>query len=348
MKTQLRLVSILALPLIGCLFVGCGGGSNDNQSGTGTAAAASPATTSTEPDSDTDAKSKGVIGVSLLTLDNPFFKVIGDNITSEAKKHGYETLVVSADKDLAKQSNQVKDFIVKQCAAVVLSPVQRKSIVPVIQELNEAGIPVFTVDIPCNEPGVKIVCQIATDNYSGGKEAGHAMIEALGEAGGKVAVLHFKQAESCQLRVKGFTEVVDAHNKTAKGKIEVATTLESGGAKDEGFKATQDALQAHPDIRGIFAINDPAALGARAALENISEAKADSVKIIGFDGQPEGKQAIKEGKIYADPIQFPDKMGVEIVKAFISHLKGDDVPEELLIPTALYRQEDGAKDPELK
>ncbi len=333
------------------LLAGCGGGSSDNSAGSGApTSSGSGGGAVAEPDSGTGdgGSSKGVIGVSLLTLDNPFFKVIGDNITSEAKKHGYETLVVSADKDLAKQSNQVKDFIVKQCAAVVLSPVQRKSIVPVIQELNEAGIPVFTVDIPCNEPGVKIVCQIATDNYSGGKEAGRAMIEAMGEAGGKVAVLHFKQAESCQLRVKGFTEVIEEHNKTAKRKIEVVTTLESGGAKDEGFKATQDALQAHADIRGIFAINDPAALGARASLENISEAKANSVKIIGFDGQPEGKQAIKEGRIYADPIQFPDKMGVEIVKAFISHLKGDEVPAEILIPTALYRQADGEKDPELK
>jgi len=333
------------------LLAGCGGGSSDGQSGSGASTEPEGGGGGTVAEVDSGAgdggSSKGVIGVSLLTLDNPFFKVIGDNITAVAEKHDYETLVVSADKDLAKQSNQVKDFIVKQCAAVVLSPVQRKSIVPVIQELNAAGIPVFTVDIPCNEPGVKIVCQIATDNYSGGKEAGRAMIEALGEAGGKVAVLHFKQAESCQLRVKGFTEVVDEHNKTAKGRIEVVTTLESGGAKDEGFKATQDALQAHADIRGIFAINDPAALGARAALENISEAKANSVKIIGFDGQPEGKQAIKEGKIYADPIQFPDKMGVEIVKAFISHLKGDEVPAELLIPTALYRQADGEKDPEL-
>jgi len=347
MKTRLRIASLFALAAIGFLFVGCGGSSSETGTETKTTPVASSTEAATESALVDEAKSKGVIGVSLLTLDNPFFKVIGDNITSEAKKHGYETLVVSADKDLAKQSNQVKDFIVKQCAAVVLSPVQRKSIVPVIQELNAAGIPVFTVDIPCNEPGVKIVCQIATDNYSGGKEAGQAMIDALGEAGGKVAVLHFKQAESCQLRVKGFTEVVAEHNKTAQGKIEVVTTLESGGAKDEGFKATQDALQAHPEIRGIFAINDPAALGARAALENIGDAKADSVKIIGFDGQPEGKQAIKEGKIFADPIQFPDKMGVEIVNAFISHLKGDDVPKEILIPTALYTQEDAQSDPEL-
>ena len=301
-----------------------------------------PAANSTAPSS---AKAKGTIGVSLLTLDNPFFKVIGDNITAEGKKHGYETIVVSADKDVAKQGNQIKDFIVKKVSAIVLSPADTKSIIPVIQEANAAGIPVFTVDIPCNEPGVKIVTQIATDNYAGGKEAGRAMIEALGEAGGKIAVLAFKQAESCILRVKGFREVIDAHNAGGKAKIDIVTELESGGAKDVGYKAAEDALQAHSDLRGIFAINDPAALGARAALEKAGKTQ---VMIIGFDGQPEGKQAIKDGKIYADPIQFPDKMGVQIVDAIIRHSKGETLPPQMLIPTSLYRKADGLKDPELK
>ena len=292
------------------------------------------------------AQTKGTIGVSLLTLDNPFFKVIGDNITAEGRKHGYEVIVVSGDKDVAKQGNQIKDFIVKKVSAIVLSPCDSKSIIPVIQEANAAGIPVFTVDIPCNEPGVKIVTQIATDNYGGGKEAGRAMIEALGEAGGKIAVLHFKQAESCLLRVKGFTEVIDAHNASGKAKIEIVTELESGGAKDMGYKAAEDALQAHPDLRGIFAINDPAALGARAALEKAG--KAEQVVIVGFDGQPEGKQAIKDGKIYADPIQFPDKMGVQIVDAIIRHSKGETLPPQMLIPTSLYRKADAEQDPELQ
>ena len=290
--------------------------------------------------------SKGVIGVSLLTLDNPFFKVIGDNIAAEGRKHGYDTLVVSGDKDVAKQSHQIKDFIVKKVAAIVLSPCDSKSIIPVIQEANRAAIPVFTVDIPCNEPSVKIVTQIATDNFGGGKEGAQAMIEALGEAGGKVAILHFKQAESCLLRVKGFREVIHAHNGAGPGGIEIVTELESGGDKAQGLKATEDAMQAHPDLRGIFAINDPAALGARAALEKAG--KADQVVIIGFDGQPEGKQAIKEGKIYADPIQFPDKMGIEIVRAIVKHSKGEILPPQTLIPTRLYRQADGLKDPSLK
>lgn len=289
--------------------------------------------------------SKGTMGVSLLTLDNPFFKVIGDNIAAEGKKHGYDTIVVSGDKDVAKQSNQVKDFIVKKVAAIVLSPCDSKGIVTVIKEANAAGIPVFTVDIPCNEPGVKIATQISTDNLGGGREAGKAMLEALGEAGGKIAVLGFNQVESCILRVKGFREVIDAHNASGRAKIEIVAELESGGAKDIGFKAAEDALQANPDIRGIFAINDPAALGARAALE---KAGKTSILIIGFDGQPEGKQAIKEGKIYADPIQFPEKMGIEMVNALVKHSKGETLPPQMLIPTSLYRKADAEKDPTLK
>ena len=292
------------------------------------------------------APTRGTIGASLLTLDNPFFKVIGDNLAAEGRKQGYDVIVVSGDKDVAKQSNQVKDFIVKKVSAIVLSPCDSKSIVPVIQEANAAGIPVFTVDVPCNEPGVKLVTQIATDNYGGGKEAGAAMIEALGERGGKVAVLHLKQVESCQLRVKGFREVIDAHNASGKPKIDIVAELESGGAKDLGYKAAEDTLQAHADLRGIFAINDPAALGARAALEKAGKEK--QVVIIGFDGQPEGKQAIKDGKIYADPIQFPDKMGVQLVQSIMTWSRGLPQPAQILIPTQLYRQADAQQDPELK
>ncbi len=329
-------------------MLGCGGG-EDTVSSSGPGGVAppeAPGGTAAPAPSGAGAAARGTIGVSLLTLDNPFFKVIGDHITAEGKKHGYETIVVSADKDVAKQGNQVKDFLVKKVAAIVLSPCESRAIVPVIQEANQAGVPVFTVDIPCNEPGVKIATQIATDNLGGGREAAGAMIEALGADGGKVAILHFKQAESCRLRVQGFREVVAEHNKAKPGKIEIVTELEGGGAKDAGYRGAEDALQAHPDLEGIFAINDPSALGARAALEKAG--KAERIKIVGFDGQPEGKQAIKEGKIYADPIQFPDRMGVEIVQAILKHSRGEDLPPQTLIPTRLYRRADGEKDPELK
>lgn len=290
--------------------------------------------------------SRGVIGLSVLTLTNPFFKVIADTMTEEAKKAGYEVSVVSGEFDVAKQQNQVKDFIVRKVAAIVLTPCDSKAIGPAIEEANAAGIPVFTADIACLAPDARVVSHVATDNYGGGKEAGKAMIEALGEAGGKIVILDFNVVESCQLRVKGFKEVIAAHNAgRSSGKIQIAAELPGGGAKDQGFKAAEDALQAHSDLAGIFAINDPSALGARAALEKAG--KADQVKIIGFDGQPEGKQAIKEGKIYADPIQFPDRIGTETVNAIVKHFAGESPPREILIPTALYRKADAEKDTSL-
>jgi ribose transport system substrate-binding protein len=290
---------------------------------------------------------KRIIGLSVLTLTNPFFKVIADTLAEEAGKHGYQVLVVSGEFDAAKQQNQVKDFLVQRVAAIVLCPCDSKAIGPVIQEANTAGIPVFTADIACLAPGAKVVCHVATDNHAGGKEAAKAMIEALGSAGGKIAILDHKPVESCLMRVKGFKEAIAEHNATGQGvKIDIVAELPGGGLKDQGYKATEDLLQAHPQLVGIFAINDLSALGARAALEKAG--KADQVKLIGFDGQPEGKQAIKEGRIYADPIQFPDRIAQETVRVLVRYFEGEKVPAEILIPTGLYRKADADKDPALR
>jgi ribose transport system substrate-binding protein len=291
--------------------------------------------------------SKGTVGVSVLTLTNPFFKVIGDNITAELAKANYDTVVVSGEFDVATQQRQVRDFIVAKVSAIVLCPCDSQQIGAVIKEANDAGIPVFTADLACLAPGAKVVSHIATDNLGGGRLAGEAMIEALGEAGGKIAILDFAAAESCMLRVKGFREVIDKYNaKQTSGQIEIVTQLEGGGARDIGAKAAEDAFTAHPDLAGIFAINDPSALGARAALERAG--KAEQVKIIGFDGQKEGKEAIRDGKIYADPIQYPDVIGQKTAQSILAYFEGENVPPEQLIPTALYRQADAKGDPELK
>jgi ribose transport system substrate-binding protein len=75
----------------------------------------------------------------------------------------------------------VKDFIVQRVAAIVLCPADSKAIGPAIQEANAAGIPVFTAEIACLVRDATVVTHIATDNYSGGKEAARALISALGE-----------------------------------------------------------------------------------------------------------------------------------------------------------------------
>ncbi|HET6572793.1 MAG TPA: substrate-binding domain-containing protein [Fimbriiglobus sp.] len=291
---------------------------------------------------DEPAPARRVIGVSLLTLTNPFFIEIADGLRDEAAKHGYEVIVVSGDSEATRQDHQVEDFVARRVDAIVLSPCDSKAVGQTVRKANAAGVPVFTVDIACLDPGAEVVSHIATDNYAGGRQAAEAIREALGGRGGKVGVLDYKEVESCLLRVKGFKDALAEHNRTAATRVEIVAELPCAGARDRGYKAMEDMFQAHPDLAAVFAINDLSALGARAALEKAG--RADRVKLIGFDGQPEGKKAIGEGKIYADPIQYPGRIGRTAAAIIARYFDGEEVERELLIPPGLYRKADALKE----
>lgn len=344
---------------LGCLGVlsslGCSPTKPTEPSGTASGAVASTsdsavsaASSNPSPSGDASASKnpllKKQIGLSILTSSNPFFVEISDSVREAAAKAGYELISVSGDMDPNKQQNQVKDFIVQKVAAIILTPCDSRAVGTAIQEANQAGIPVFTADIASIATGAKVVTHVATDNYSGGRQAAIAMIEALGGKG-KVAIVDFPQVESVMLRTKGFRDELEQQTKENGVSIEIVAALPGDGAKDKSYKATQDLLQSHPDLNGLFAINDPSALGCFAALENAG--MVGKITIVGFDGQIDGKRAIRDGKIYADPIQFPQRIGQETVAAILKYLDGEDVQETILIPTELYRQADGQADSSL-
>ncbi|MCB1124225.1 MAG: substrate-binding domain-containing protein, partial [Verrucomicrobiae bacterium] len=114
------------------------------------------------------------------------------------------------------------------------------------------------------------------------------------------------------------------------------------GSRSEGFSVATDILQAHPDIKGIFAINDPSALGAHAAIVKANKVK--QVTIVGFDASPAGKQAVFEKKLYDTPQQFPGKMAVGTVNAFMQYLAGEDLPKDIFIPCEHYYYENSVGD----
>lgn len=339
MPSRRYFLTVLSLAAAGC----SSGSAPDNSSG----ASVPPPGPSGDTAAASTAAAKKKIGFSTLTLTNPFFRIIADAMTAEAAKLGYEVVVVDGEQDVNKQTAQVEDFITQGVSAIVLNPCDSKGIGTAIRKANEAGIPVFTNDIKYDGSDGTVVCHIATDNLQGGQLAAEAMLKLLGETGGKVAVIDYPDVESCQLRVKGFREVIDAHNaRPDTAKVEIVTVLNGRGAREAGNAAARDAIQAHPDLAAVFAINDPSALGARAALE--AAGRADSVKIIGFDGAPEGKQAILDGRIVCDPIQFPERMGSETVVMIDKYFRGDELAPQILIPSALYYQADAQKDPSLQ
>lgn len=288
------------------------------------------------------ANNNGVIAVSLLTLNNPHFKQIGESIAAEGRQLGYEVRVLGGEFDVARQTDQVNAFIAEHVKAIVLSPCDSVAIGPAVRAANAAGIPVFTADIACLDPDVKVVTHVATDNYGGGKQAAHAMIEALGGKASRIAIIDHKRIESCTLRVKGFKKIIDRHNiDCSTGHIEIVAECPGGAAWNGGVLAAEMLLQQGVMLDGIFAVNDPSALGAYSVIKKSGQ--RDKIVLISFDGSPEGKAAVRQGELYATPIQYPDQIGVETMRAIVRHFKGEALPTELLIPTSLYRKIDADK-----
>jgi ribose transport system substrate-binding protein len=310
------LVSSFAGPLLIAVAVGCG---------------------------DSDEK-RAAVGYSMLTSNNPFFKVIEATMHEEAAKRGYELLAVSAEEKVHTQASQIEDFITRGVKAIVLNPVDSRAIGAAIRRANTAGIPVFTNDIACLDPTAEVVTHVATDNEAGGHLAAQALIEALGGKG-KVAILDYPKVESVMLRTKGFRAEVEAQNQREDVEIAIVADLDGGGDRAKSRAAAQDLVQAHPDLRGIFAINDPSALGAISALEEAG--KLGDVVVVGFDGAPEGKRAVLEGKEYATPVQFPRQIGATTIDLIARYYEGEKPAKEVLIPPRIYKKADAEKDPNL-
>ena len=282
---------------------------------------------------------KGKIGVTCMDLTNPFFKLIANIMQEEAAKYGYEVVALSGGLDPAKQNNQLSDFVAQGYDAIFLNPVDSKAAGEGVKKAHEAGIPVFTYDVQVTDEQAKdlIVSHIGSDNYQGGLLAGESMMKVTGDRG-KIAIITYPEVTSCILRVNGFKDYLKEHN----SKLQIVTELSGKGNRSDGYAVATEILTAHPNIVGIFAINDPSGLGAYAAVQKAG--KAEQITIVAFDASPAGKQAVFEKKLYDSPQQFPRKMATGTVEAFIKYLNGEDVPKKNFIPCAHYYYEDSVND----
>jgi ribose transport system substrate-binding protein len=281
-----------------------------------------------------------VIGVSVLTFSNPFFLELAGAIEEEAAKHNYKVIVTAGEIDPVKQDQQIDDFITKQVNAIVLCPCDSRSVGASIAKANAAKIPVFTADIASLSDQGNVVCHVATDNYGGGRAAAQAVIEML-EGKGKVAILNHPRIESAIMREEGFKEAIQQ-----APDIEIVAVLPGGGEKKMSLDAAKDLIQTHPDLDGLFCINDPSALGAAEALK--AEIASGRIQIVGFDAQTPARHAVKEGTLYATIVQYPKKIGQTVTDAVHQYLVGKEVEKEILIPVTIYRKADADEDPVLK
>jgi ribose transport system substrate-binding protein len=262
-----------------------------------------------------------VVGVTLLTEAHVFYQDLKRGLQQAADSLGVGLRIVAGEWDLARQTSQVQNFITQGVDAIVIAPVDSRGIVSAVEEANRAGIPVFTADIAAASGGV--VSHIASDNVQGGRLAGEYLARRL-NGRGKVAILDQPTVMSVVDRVRGFREAIAAY----PGITIVAAPAVERGIREVAKQKTDNLLQAHPDLAGIFGSNDDCALG---ALASVRAAGRAGLVIVGYDAIPEARTAILEDSpLKADAIQYPVQIGRRTIETVAARLRGDSVPS--LIP----------------
>lgn len=220
------------------------------------------------------------------------------------------------ERDVAGQIAMLEDFITSKVDAIVMAACDSKALMAIVNKAREAGIPLITIDSGVDDKSVPF---IATDNIEGARIAAQTLVKLIG-GNGKVGLIPFlRGAATSDMREKGFLDEIKKHPG-----VQVARKLYSESETARGMAVTEDMLTSVPDLAGIFAANEPGAIGAAQVIEE--RRLAGKVKLVAFDAADSEIAALKKGTIQALIVQNPFKMGYEGVKAAVSAIRGGKVP----------------------
>ena len=229
----------------------------------------------------------------------------------------------ASESDIAAEVNMVDNAVNKGVAGIVLAPSDPDALVPAVKRANEAGIPVAIIDSALSDAG-KGTYQtfLSTDNCAAGKLAADRMIELTGGEG-KVAVMSYVAGVGSEIgRVGCFVDKIKADSK-----IEIVGPYYSQSQMATALNQTTDVLAANPDLKGIFGANEPTAVGMGRAIKQAG--KAGQVAAIGFDGNKDLQDFVKDGTLNAILVQGSFQMGEKGVQAIMELMDGKSVEPQI-------------------
>ena len=279
--------------------------------------------------STTGSASAKSITFALSTQANPFFVQMRESAQKKADELGLTINFQDASDDSATQANQLANAAASDTGVVILNPTDSDAMASSVKQLTDANIPVVAVDRAVNN--ANIASYIASDNETGGKQAAKVLSDAIhGE--GEILVLQGKTGSSASReRGKGFDEGLKDNPNI---KVVAKQTAEFERAK--GLDVTTNLLQAHPNVKAIFAENDEMALG---AIEALGDKAGKDVIVVGFDGVEDALKAIKEGTMYASIAQQPADMAAQAVVEASKLLKGESATKEMQVDVVTVTKE---------
>lgn len=274
-----------------------------------------------------------VIGVVPKGANHIFWQTVHAGALKAASEFGLEvewnapTLEIDASRQIA----IVESMVNKRVAGIALAPVDRKALVAVVERAAAAEIPVAIFDSEIDTD--KRLTYVATDNREGGRMAARKMGElTMGE--GAVAIISFMPGSAATMeREEGFRE--ELRNRFPN--MKVVQTAYGMADRAKSRAAAENIMQAHPNLRGLFADNESSSAGTVLALKARGDAK---VRMVGFDSNNQLVSDLQNRYIDALVIQRPFKMGYEVARALGMKLQGQRVLSRQDLPAVLITHAD--------
>lgn len=266
-----------------------------------------------------------LFGASYMTMNNPFYSVVNDEISAVVEANGDRIITRNPELNAKKQSEQVYDLIDEGVEAIFINPVDYEEILPAIRAAKEKGILIINVDTELFDEELAD-SSIVSDNYNAGVQCAKYLMKTKKKA--NIVFLEHSTTKSSIDRMEGFLRTVEKDKN-----YKIVAREQCKGQLEYAMPAMQEVIESGVEFDTVFTLNDPSALGAMAALEE--NGILDEVDVIGVDGSPEAKSMIKEGNMLATAAQFPTRVGEIAVKQLYSILNGEEYKKKIKVPVAL-------------
>lgn len=313
MKKKL-LAMLLCAAMSVSVLAGCSGGESETASDSGEE-------TASEDSGDGGYK----IGLSVLNTSGQFFISVIDAAEAAIEEQGGELMVNDAQDSSETQIAGLENFIQSGVDGIIVCAVDAEAVAPVVQEAKDAGIAV--VCLTSKVEGYD--AYIGADEYTLGYTQGAAVGQWIAENWGTDETI-----EAATLNYDLMESVIERKNGIMEGVQEFAPNVEfvadaTAADQSEGMTATENFIQANPDLRVVCGVSDGAALGAFEAFKSNQMDDPEQYIIAGIDATEEALNQIAAGTIYQFTVdQNPSGTGKQLVDTCIAVINGDDYEKD--------------------
>ncbi|CAD7049871.1 rhizopine-binding protein [Pseudorhizobium endolithicum] len=279
------------------------------------------------------------IGVSMALFDDNFLTVLRNGMSDYAKTlDGVNLQIEDAQNDVAKQLDQINNFVASGVDAIIVNPVDTSATEAMTRAAEAAGVPLVYVNrepinvdtLPDNQAFV------ASNEQESGTLETKEVCRLLSEKGKNPARIYIMMGElSNQAAVMRTQDIKDVM-KSGECQVELQIIDEqtANWSRDEAQDLMTNWLSTGESFDALISNNDEMALGAIQAMKAANLSMEDVV-VGGVDATQDALAAMEAGDLDVTVFQDAAGQGKGAVDAALKLAKGESVDQKVYIPFQL-------------